>query len=109
MTEGADLNDPRLLRRSTYGRASSKARSSGLSRHAYNAEEGELQELAKSEMSYEMLDNPEIKSDIQEGRMSEVAKSIRSPSVHPGPVDPVRHYYLMHNMLLTFVLGDSGT
>ena len=97
MTESAgqtepDLNDPKLQRRSTYGRASSKARSSGLSKHAYNVEDGELQELAKSEMSYEMLDNPDVKSDIQEGRMSEM----RSPSVHPAPIerDPVCPYLI---------------
>lgn len=96
MSEGADLNDPRLLRRSTYGRGSSKARSSGLSRHAYNVEEGELQKLAESEMSYEMMDNPDVKSDIQEGRQSEMAQSIRTPSVHPGPVDRVRFYYILH-------------
>lgn len=75
-----DPNDPRLHRLNN--RAPSQHRSSGLSRQAYNANDGDLQDLGNSELSYEMVDGDDIASNVQDGLRSELARSERSPSIH---------------------------
>lgn len=83
MTESAqtelDLNDPRLHRLT---QATSQHRSSGLSREAYNANEGDLHELGNSEVSYDMVENAEIASNVQDGLRSELARSERGVPIH---------------------------
>ena len=70
---GLDPNDPQLAKLNAY--RNSGHRSSRLSQ-SYKAGENELDEQARSEMSFEKVDHDEIASNIQEGERSVIAKSV---------------------------------
>ncbi|KAL5523853.1 hypothetical protein ACEPAG_8026 [Sanghuangporus baumii] len=90
MQTDLDPNDPRFHRLT---QATSQHRSSGLSKQAYNANDGDLHDLGNSELSYDMIENAEVASNVQDGLRSEFAGSERGVPVYddgheePGPED----------------------
>ena len=73
LTESAfDPNDPQLAKLNAY--RNSGYRSSRLSQ-SHHAGENDLEDLARSEMSYDKVDREEVASNVQEGQRSEIARS----------------------------------